>query len=229
MSRVAASPWSPLRARAARSASRRRIPAVAEAIVQPVVAVLPELERLGREAEAAPGVGERHVTAGVVLGQLGHPPLENSRRSTTATLRRGERAQLASAGAAVRVGLGLLARRALHRALDPHLTPEQLPVEQQRRARVGGELAALAALVVREEHEPVVAGLLDQHHSHRRGSVGRGRGQRGGLGLAGACALGRLEPLGELPDRIRIDVLFAQRLRRIGQRRARVIELSAGV
>ena len=55
--------------------------------MQPVVAVLPELERLWREAEAAPGVGERHVTAGVVLGQLGHPALEHVAAGDRATLR----------------------------------------------------------------------------------------------------------------------------------------------
>jgi hypothetical protein len=41
----------------------------------------------------------------------------------------------------------------LDRPLDPYLPAEGIPVKEQRSARVGNNLAALAAVVVREEDE----------------------------------------------------------------------------
>src|SRR5947209_5884079 len=39
-------------------------------VVPAILAMLPELEPLRRQAEAAPGFRERHVDAGVALGEL---------------------------------------------------------------------------------------------------------------------------------------------------------------
>ena len=87
----------------------------------------------------------------VVRVELGHALLEPLAALDRLALGRRERAQLAVARAAAGVRLGLGARHAAHGALDAHLAPQRAPVEQERGARVGLELAGLAAAVVGEE------------------------------------------------------------------------------
>jgi hypothetical protein len=53
-----------------------RATAVAQTVVATVLAMLPELECLGRQAKAAPAVGEREVIVGVVGCKLGDALLE---------------------------------------------------------------------------------------------------------------------------------------------------------
>ena len=62
--------------RARRSIAHRAAGAVAEAVVQAVLAVLPELPLRGRKPVAAPVLGERRVRVGVAGGQLRHARLQ---------------------------------------------------------------------------------------------------------------------------------------------------------
>src|SRR6185437_12914954 len=128
---------------------------VAKTVVQPVVAVLPELERFRSQAKPAPGLRQRQLGLRVARRDFRDAVLEPLAVRNRAALRRGERAQLTEPWPAAHVLRRLLRADSLDRAFDPDLAPEPIPVKQQSRARVGGELAALAALVVGEEHEPV--------------------------------------------------------------------------
>jgi hypothetical protein len=84
-------------------------------------------------------------------------------------------------------------------------------MKQQRPAGIGGEFAALAALIVRVEHEPGFVSLLDQHHPHRWQAI-RGGGRHSGRLRRPHAGAGRLlKPARELPKRIAINILLAQR------------------
>ena len=84
-------------------------------------------------------------------------------------------------------------------------------MEQERRARILSQFGRFPALVVGEEHEPQLARLLDKHHPERGSPVLGGGRQRRRLGGTHTGASGILEPHGELPEGIRVDVLLPQR------------------
>src|SRR5439155_22640034 len=107
--------------------------AIAQPVVEPVRAVLPELVALGRDSEAAPVRRPQDVAASRL--ERCHPRLEARTTLDHLALRRGARADLGAAGtrAEVRLRLGFL--DALDGSLDPHLPPEGIPVEEERRAR----------------------------------------------------------------------------------------------
>src|SRR5436309_7456571 len=93
-------------------------PGVAEPIVEPVRAALPELDRLRDEAIAAPGIRPRHALAGVAVAahQLPDRLLELAAVRHHAALRRGDGAETAAEGPGIEVGVGLLRAGALDRA-----------------------------------------------------------------------------------------------------------------
>src|SRR5947208_12491832 len=140
--------------------------AVVKPVMEPVRAVLPELVRLGDEAKAAPARRPRKLAATGL--ELGGGRFEGSATLDNAALRRHARADLRAARARGEVGVGLGLRDALDRPFDPHLPPERVPVEEERRARVRGQLGALAALVAGEEDEAALVEALTQHHADGR-------------------------------------------------------------
>src|SRR6185369_2665824 len=92
------------------------------------------------------------------------------------------------------VGVGLVIGYAFHRALDPYLPPQALPMEEEGCARVFGELIALRALLVGVEYETVRPMSLEQDHAHRRPAVAvRGR-QRHRFGVIDLCRSRFREP-----------------------------------
>src|SRR6185437_6253604 len=113
---------------------------VAKTVVQPVVSVLPELERFRSQTKPAPGLGQRQLGLRVAGRDLREAVLEPLAIGNRAALGRGERAQLTEPWPATHVLRRLLRADSLHRAFDPDLAPEAIPVKQQSRARVGGEL-----------------------------------------------------------------------------------------
>src|SRR5205814_5567260 len=114
---------------------------VAKAIVQPVVAVLPELPGRGGEAEAAPRLRPRWLRA----GELRDAALELGPVVEHLTLSRDDRAEARAGGTGREVRVRLGVRDALDPTFDAHLTAEGIPVEEERSLRVLLELAALAA------------------------------------------------------------------------------------
>src|SRR5207249_6835688 len=107
----------------------------------------------------------------------------------------GEGCQLCAPRPGSEVGNRLGGAYLLDGALDPHLPTRLRPVEEQRRARVLGELSALPALVVREEDEAALVDALQEHHPRRRGAVARRRRERHAISPA------LLEPGLELLER----------------------------
>src|SRR5262249_55072725 len=127
---------------------------VHEPVVQAILAVLPELEALRRYSNPAPRLGQGQLLTFVLRRQLGDARLQSLPAGDRPALRRGERAELTPSWARAHVGRRLLGTHALGRTLDPDLAAERIPVEQQRRTRILVEIARLATLVVREDHEP---------------------------------------------------------------------------
>jgi hypothetical protein len=71
----------------------------------------------------------------------------------------------------------------LDAAFDANLTALRFPVEQQRGARVGRQLLALAALLVGVEHETPFVGAFQQNDARRWRAVRRGGRQGHGVGV----------------------------------------------
>src|SRR3954466_1622516 len=113
--------------------------------------MLPELEGVRRQPVPAPEAGPRDLLAVELRGQLAHARLELLARSDRLALPRCERADAAFARPREEDRIRLPGRRALHSSLDAHLPSERMPVEQQRRTSVLGELLPLAARVARRE------------------------------------------------------------------------------
>ena len=96
---------------------------------------------------------------------------------------RRPRADPAAARTRVEVGRRLLAHHALHAPRHAHLPLELRPPEHERRARIGVQLAALAAAVVRVEHEAARVHALEQHHARVGCAVGVGGREHHRVGL----------------------------------------------
>ena len=143
--------------------------------------------RLPARGGSRPSRRHRQVRAGVLAVELLHAPLEPAAVGHRTALRRGEGAQLAVPRAAVGVRLGLGSLDARHRSLDPDLSPQLRPVEEEGGPGVGVELDALAAPVVGEEGEPTLVEALHQDHARGRGAVRRRGGQRHRLRLDAPC------------------------------------------
>ena len=95
--------------------------------------------------------GRGHVDAVEAGLDLGHPGLELGPIGQHRALGRGPRPDLAAAGPGGEVVVGHLGRRALGPTGHPHLATQDVPGEADRDRRVLVDLAALLAVVVREE------------------------------------------------------------------------------
>ena len=114
----------------------------------------------------------------MLAGELGNAYVDLGAIPENRALLRRYGRQLRSAWACGEIGVRLLLCDALHLTLDPHLTAERLPLEQERCARVRIELAGLPADVAGEEDEAPFISALQQHHPHRGRAVNRRRGER---------------------------------------------------
>ena len=126
---------------------------------------------------AAPEGRSRHLAGEVSASSRA----SRSARSIGARLRRGVRAELASARAGGEVRVGLRLRELDRLALDPHRPVHRRPVVRQRHARVGGDLLRLRRLVVGVEaersahqHDPPAARGRAQHRRVRLLDAGLG-------------------------------------------------------
>src|SRR5262249_33475876 len=118
----------------------------------------------------------------------------------------GPGAQPAAYRAGREVRLRLRLRDALDPALDAHLPALLVPVEDERRVGVLGELPGLATAGGRVEGKAAVVDALVQHQPGRRLAVGRRRRHRHRVerGDAGVARLG--VPALELPGWIGVEV-----------------------
>src|SRR5690606_13631304 len=132
------------------------------ALVQPVLAVDPELYALRRQAKAGPVRRPRHGAVGILCAQLidardiGLASVERTR------LVRSRRAKARIRMARGEVGIRLLRSHFHERSFDADLPSQRLPVEQQRRSGVGADFLTLAALDVGVKHETIRPPPLEQ-------------------------------------------------------------------
>src|ERR1700684_425530 len=115
--------------------SSARTAAVAQAIVQAIGALLPDLEGLRKKAKATPVARRRQLAVGIALFELDDTTLELIAAADRLALGRSQRTELASARAAARVCVRLAGARMRDRTLDPHLPAKRVPVEQQSATR----------------------------------------------------------------------------------------------
>src|SRR5215216_215110 len=133
---------------------------VDDPVVQSVFASLPELDGVRLDPVAAPERGARDLTPLVLRLECSYPLFQNAPVLDGVALLGSPRPESASSRTAREVGVGLLAGEATRTALDPDLSLQRAPVEQEGARGVHFELASLAPLVVGEEHEaPVVVAL----------------------------------------------------------------------
>src|ERR1051326_9297438 len=95
--------------------------AIGEAVVQPVVAVLPELPRVGHEPEPSPPLRPCRLA---LVAELDHAAFEPLPRLDRPALRRGERRQPSAEGARAEVRIRLRLLHPCDGAFDPHLPAE---------------------------------------------------------------------------------------------------------
>src|SRR6185312_10235988 len=180
---------------------------IAQAIVEAVRATLPELERFRRDAEAAPVRGERNFALAVLGFKLAQAVFEPRTIRDHLTLMRRGGAELAAACSAVEVGFRFFGRGALHGAGDADLARQQVPVEEERRTRVLGQLVTLLALVVRVEDEAALIEALEQDGPRRGDTVARRGRQCHRVDLAATLRQRLAHPLGKLLEWICRSVL----------------------
>src|SRR5664279_3285469 len=188
---------------------------VPEAVVQPMVALLPELEGRWGDPHPAPPRRPRHRSAGELGLELPDLAVQGLAALDGPALPGRMGADLAFTVPGGEVGVGLLRAGPVGRALDPHLAAQGLPEEQEGGMGVVGQLMALAAVVVGEERESVLAPALEQQHAHRRTALGIGGGNGHGLG-AGRDGRRPVEPPTELGQRIGIAGAFVAGFLRLG-------------
>ena len=136
-----------------------------------VRAALPELDRLGHDAVAAPVVRQRYGLTRVLRLVGGEPRVQLCARGDDTALARSRRADLRALRPRVEIGLGHRARQLLDAALDAHAALEPVPPERRRRERMRSQRARLARVVVRVEAEAALVIALQQHDARGRAPV----------------------------------------------------------
>src|SRR5437763_3266212 len=142
----------------------RGVAAIPNAVVQSGAAALPELDRLGGEAIAAPMRRARHraLTFTETRRRLRETRLQLRSIGDHGALRGRPRAQARGVRTTREVCVRLLRGDFPDRALDAHLTLELDPEEEQRCPRVVRECGAFRALVVGVEDEPGAVESLEE-------------------------------------------------------------------
>src|SRR3954447_13838156 len=176
------------------AAGRARVPGP---LVEAVVPVLPELDRVGLEQVTPPAGGARDLVTWQKALELG---LELVATLDRLALARGGRGRSRPGRTRGPVRIRLPFRKTPHRALDAHLPAERPPVEDERGAWVVRQLASLPALVAREEREAAGVGAFQQEHPCRGPAVPVGGGERHCFGRLDPRGPGLVQPLVEDRD-----------------------------
>src|SRR5436309_2884283 len=116
--------------------------------MEPMWTVTPEFDSVGHDAVAAPMRRPPDVGAFKPPPHLFEAQLERLSAVERPRLIRGPGAELRIPCPRGEIGVGLSVGHALHGALDTHLPPQRLPVEEQRRPRIIREVVRLFALLV---------------------------------------------------------------------------------
>lgn len=191
--------------------SPRGIPAVAQPVVQAIVAVLPELDRVRRHPVAAPERWKWDVAVAEARRDPLDLGLELGAARHRLALTRRPRAELARARPVSPVRNRLRRVEAAHGAGHPHLAPEIGPVEHQRGPWVRSQVTALVALGVRVEAQAALVEPPEQHHPRRRLTLGCRGGHHHVVCVVAGNAPGLVVPARQLDEWISVDVVFGER------------------
>ena len=153
-------------------------PGVAQTVVQAVGAALPEFERVGDEAIAAPVGRPGDGLVGMAAFGFAVLRFEDVAARDHLALGRGPGADAGAPGPALEIAVGFLGGDAFDSSFDAHLALELVPEEDEGGVGVGLELAGLAALVVGEEREAPLVGAAKQDHPRGGAALRRGRRER---------------------------------------------------
>ena len=175
---------------------------ISEAVVESVVATLPEFHRLGNHSEPAPEIGFGDGAIGEAFFEFRIPGQEVVARGNFGALVRDPSADTASSGAGIKIRSGFLDGEFFHRADDFDLALEGNPRKEKSGAGVVGEMPALAAGVVGEKHKPALVEILQQNCPASGLPGGIDGSQRHGIRFRDSAPGGLVEPKLELGDRV---------------------------
>lgn len=139
-----------------------------DAVVQSRGMTLPELDRCGANPKAAPVRWARHDATCETLFEGVVTRVEGGAVGERLTLLARPGTELIFARSFTEVLVVERVIRGLDRTLDPQLTVEVIPVHEQRSMPLRGELASLAALVIREENRAMCIECAQQNGTERR-------------------------------------------------------------
>jgi len=157
---------------------------VDEAVVQPVVAGLPELQSERGYPVATPERRQWYFTVRVALFHLLHHGLEYRAGIDELALWRRPSADLAAAGAGNEILQGFSAADLGGGTGYFNLAAERVPGKQQTDFVVAGDMFRLATAIIGEKDKTLIVEQFQQHHALPRLGVGIHRGQAhcGGFG-----------------------------------------------
>ena len=164
-----------------------------DAVVEAVVALLPELDTGGLEEEAGPVWGAGDVCGEAVLGFLGGGH-EGFAAGEGAALLRGPGTDLAHAGAALEVDVHVVRGEFGDGAFDADLALAGLPMQAESGVRVGAEFSAFAALAVGVEGEAFGGPAFEEDDADGGNSIRRGCGEGHGVWVVDLGGFGVVHP-----------------------------------
>ncbi len=173
--------------------------------MQPALAALPELDRVGLEQVAAPVLRARHTGPAEAPLGVGDAPLEGGAIGQHRALRRRPGRDLAAARARGEVLVALVGVKAADPARGADLAVELQPAPRQGGDARGVEVAALGALVAREEPEAALVDSAQQHVAAAGPALRVDGRERHRVGLVDALGGGVLEPARELRERVGVE------------------------
>ncbi len=132
-----------------------------------------------------------------MLFQFGHPLFQSLATVERLGLQRGPGTDAAAARTAGEIGIGIGGIDRHHIALDPHLSAQALPMEQQGRRRVVMQRLSLAGSIIGVEDKTATAEILEQDHTCRGSAVIIDRRQCHGIGIIRLLLPGLTEPAAE--------------------------------
>ena len=176
---------------------------IENAVVDPILAVLPELEAGRHDPVATPVLRPGHVGVGETTLLLDHGIFEGRSALDGLALVAGMGAELVASWPGSEVVIGLSCGHLLDGTLDPDLAAEWLDVPEQRGSWVLGKVLALATQVVRVDAEPPLVSASQQDHSSPGLTRSISGGQTDRLGFAHHSD-GLFPPALELHEGIRV-------------------------
>jgi len=179
-----------------------------EAVMKTLRAPLPKLHADRLDPVSAPGRRRlRQIAGGLRLAESLFQVLATGHRLA---LTGSPSACSAGKGTRREIGLGLLTRNLFGHTDNGNLAIQGKPRKEKRNRRVGGDVAPLAAFIVREEEEGVVADVFQQDHPGRRLLGHCGSTQYHGVGSRQSSGYRIFEPLLELTKGAGVEVAPAE-------------------